>query len=484
MAEAAPRRGRAGTIRQAHYAARRPGCTAPKACSPRPRRSGPAGRAHPLRGGRAARAVEQRLVELKGATSNGRTPAQADDELGQIAEQIAAAEEQGELLAAQTEEHSGNLPNFEDACASRATGQRAAQRGRAGAAADPAARRREPQHRRAAPPVQCAPRAPRRTSSSCRARRRGASPAGASPPPRNPKAGRCAPARAAGAGAGARRGAPPGQQDQSMPRPASWPTCRRAGSAARPAGQGADRGQAQALAGPARPGRPAGPVDQVHIEAGWENALESGAARAPPWNALAGRVETVRAFADDARRWWPSTPPPQGGHPNTHQTLPRQAWAAASERRRPEGAAPTTGWKASTPPPASTRRSPQHGKLTHGECRGDPGPPIEPVCRGLLRADSGAGRHAGAPRKSRTWKAGACQALIADEAQRPGAEAEPPTSQRLDAPVRREVPPRRRRAHAPAAGGAAALSSWPSRPARAASSSTSSPGSKSSPARA
>ncbi len=64
---------------------------------------------------------------------------------------------------------------------------------------------------------------------------------------------------------------------------------------------------------------------QVHIEAGWETALE--AALRERLNALSvGRLDTVRAFAADA-------PPaklafyalPQGVVPNTHRTLPRLA---------------------------------------------------------------------------------------------------------------------------------------------------------------
>jgi chromosome segregation protein len=60
--------------------------------------------------------VEQRLAELTaGSTQWNERAGQAEAELGQIAEQIAAADEQGELLAAQAEEQSGNLPTLEDA---------------------------------------------------------------------------------------------------------------------------------------------------------------------------------------------------------------------------------------------------------------------------------------------------------------------------------------------------------------------------------
>ncbi len=60
--------------------------------------------------------VEQRLVELKSQSEQWATrQADAQAELEQIAEQIASADEQGELHAAQAEEHAGNLPTFEDA---------------------------------------------------------------------------------------------------------------------------------------------------------------------------------------------------------------------------------------------------------------------------------------------------------------------------------------------------------------------------------
>ena len=60
--------------------------------------------------------VEQRLVELQAQNAQwAMRQTEAQGELEQIAEQIATADEQGELLAAQSDEHSGNLPGFEDA---------------------------------------------------------------------------------------------------------------------------------------------------------------------------------------------------------------------------------------------------------------------------------------------------------------------------------------------------------------------------------
>ncbi len=60
--------------------------------------------------------VEQRLVELKAQSEQWQArQTEAQDELEQIAEQIAGADEQSEVLAAQAEEQSGNLPTVEDA---------------------------------------------------------------------------------------------------------------------------------------------------------------------------------------------------------------------------------------------------------------------------------------------------------------------------------------------------------------------------------
>jgi chromosome segregation protein len=60
--------------------------------------------------------VQQRLIDLQRQTSDwqGRR-AQAEDELATIAEQIAAADEQAEVLAAQAEEQAMRLPDSEDA---------------------------------------------------------------------------------------------------------------------------------------------------------------------------------------------------------------------------------------------------------------------------------------------------------------------------------------------------------------------------------
>lgn len=60
--------------------------------------------------------VEQRLVELKAQSAQwDERRAESQAELEQIAGQIAEADEQGEVLAAQAEEQSANLPGLEDA---------------------------------------------------------------------------------------------------------------------------------------------------------------------------------------------------------------------------------------------------------------------------------------------------------------------------------------------------------------------------------
>ncbi|MCM5681149.1 chromosome segregation protein SMC [Schlegelella sp. S2-27] len=72
--------------------------------------------------------VEQRLTELKVQSEQwAERRADAQNELETIAEQIAMAEEQAEILAAQAEEQSSNLPGYEDtvrAAAQRANEQR------------------------------------------------------------------------------------------------------------------------------------------------------------------------------------------------------------------------------------------------------------------------------------------------------------------------------------------------------------------------
>ncbi len=76
--------------------------------------------------------VEQRLAELKEQNEQWvERRAAAEFELEELAEKMLAAEEQAEILAAQSEELAGNLPSFEDAVRS-STQQANTQRGVAG----------------------------------------------------------------------------------------------------------------------------------------------------------------------------------------------------------------------------------------------------------------------------------------------------------------------------------------------------------------
>ena len=76
--------------------------------------------------------VEQRLAELREQNEQWlERRAAAEFELEELAEKMLAAEEQAEILAAQSEELAGNLPSFEDAVRS-ATQQANTQRGVAG----------------------------------------------------------------------------------------------------------------------------------------------------------------------------------------------------------------------------------------------------------------------------------------------------------------------------------------------------------------
>ncbi|MDQ5925659.1 MAG: chromosome segregation protein, partial [Pseudomonadota bacterium] len=76
--------------------------------------------------------VEQRLAELKGQNEQWlERRAAAEFELEELAEKMLAAEEQAEILAAQSVELAGNLPSFEDAVRS-ATQRANTQRGVAG----------------------------------------------------------------------------------------------------------------------------------------------------------------------------------------------------------------------------------------------------------------------------------------------------------------------------------------------------------------
>ncbi|MFO1332705.1 MAG: chromosome segregation protein SMC [Rubrivivax sp.] len=205
--------------------------------------------------------------------------------------------------------------------------QRAARRRDAGAAADPGAGGREPQRRRAVAPAAAAQRAARsRASRPGRARRRRPGPSG-----RGGGRGR----RCARAAADARLHEA-AEQAQALDEQRSRQAQAAAAEAARLAENAArldalralqDKVQRASKLEPwlARHGLQGlrGLWTRVHIEPGWETALE--AALRERLGALeVGRLETVRAFAADAppARLAFYSPPP-GAIANTHQTLPR-----------------------------------------------------------------------------------------------------------------------------------------------------------------
>ena len=258
---------------------------------------------------RAASASQQRLARAAGADA-AQWQQRRDDaaaELETIAEQIAAADEQAEIAR-----RAGRGPG-RCGCPTPRTRVRAAQArgneqrsaGGAGAAADPGAGRRQPQRRRAEQ-RRCAlrrERLARRAPRPGRARRctGWTSCARQSAAADEAQAvAEAAAARAAGAGARARRPAPrpaAGRQRRGRAgRPTSahaWTRCARCRTRCRPRASSSPgwRGTAWTAW--------QGLWTRIHIEPGWETALE--AALRERLNALeVGRIETVRAFADDA----------------------------------------------------------------------------------------------------------------------------------------------------------------------------------------
>ena len=229
----------------------------------------------------------------------------AQDELEAIAEQIAAAEEQGELLAAQAEEQAQQLPALEDAV--RAAQARSNEQRNAGG-------------RRCSSRSRCwRPRAATSTSSRAAAQRAASGwPPSARAWPRPTWRGWPTLKRQSGeadAGAGRRRGAAARTERRRCRRSTSSAAQQQA-AANREAGKQADisarldalralqeKVQTEGKLKPwlARHGLDGlqGLWTQVHIEPGWETALE--AALRERLNALeVGRLETVRAFAADA----------------------------------------------------------------------------------------------------------------------------------------------------------------------------------------
>ena len=229
--------------------------------------------------------VEQRLAQLKEQTAQW--AARKDDALAEI-ESLAAqgveAEEKAVLLAAQVEEQAQQLPDLEEAlrqAQARSTEQRAqvaqVQQQIQVLAADQ--RNIEEQSRQlnqrrerlAADRNALAAPDEARLGQTADAARRGAG---------SGRDGRRPAARAAGAGAAAGRGPARPAAGRQQRKPQAGRPVGAHGSAQGAAGKGQDRRQAQALAGQARPGRLAGPVEPHPHPAGLGKRAGIGAARA------------------------------------------------------------------------------------------------------------------------------------------------------------------------------------------------------------
>ena len=399
--------------------------------------------------------VEQRLVELKASSEQwAERQREAEDELGQIAEQIAAAEEQGELLAAQAEEHSGNLPNFEDAVR--------------------AAQARSNEQRNVVAQVQQQIQLLAAESRNIDEQRRQFNArrerlAGEKQQLAAPDTERLAELKTSFAAAEESQGLADARLHELQEQVPALDEERRAkqDQVNAEAGKLADlSARLEALRalqekvqteGKLKPWLARHGLDglqglwtKVHIEAGWETALES--ALRERLNALeVGRVETVRAFADDAP---PAKlafyTPPQAAIANTHQTLPR-----LSELLRLGDAglkALLNDWLEGVYTAASIDEAlAARGKLTHGEViMTREGHQISQFAVAFYAPDSEqAGMLARAQEIENLERQLRAQALIADEAKSAlvrGEAAYTEASQRL-ATVRRDAAEAQTRAH-------------------------------------
>ncbi|MFO1333650.1 MAG: chromosome segregation protein SMC [Piscinibacter sp.] len=399
--------------------------------------------------------VEQRLVELKASSEQwAERQREAEDELGQIAEQIAAAEEQGELLAAQAEEHSGNLPNFEDAV-------RAAQ-GKSNEQRNVVAQVQQQIQLLAAESRNIDEQ--RRQFNARRERLAGEKQQLAAPDTE-----RLAELKTSFAAAEEAQGLADARLHELQEQVPALDEERRAkqDQVNAEAGKLADlSARLEALRalqekvqteGKLKPWLARHGLDglqglwtKVHIEAGWETALES--ALRERLNALeVGRVETVRAFADDAP---PAKlafyTPPQAAIANTHQTLPR-----LSELLRLGDAglkALLNDWLEGVYTAASIDEAlAARGKLTHGEViMTREGHQISQFAVAFYAPDSEqAGMLARAQEIENLERQLRAQALIAEEAKSALVRSEAAyteASQRL-ATVRRDAAEAQTRAH-------------------------------------
>lgn len=272
--------------------------------------------------------VEQRLVEIKAQNEQwAERQAEAQQELEQIAEQIATADEQSEILAAQAEEQAGNLPNAEDAvraAQNRSNEQRTAVTGVQQQIQVLAAESRNIDDQR-------------RQLNARRERLDGERRQLAAPDLErlNELKQQSAVADEAQAVADARLHEL-GEQVPSLDEDRRGKQELVNAEAAKQADLNARLEALRALQekvqteGKLKPWLAKHGLDglqglwtKIHIESGWETALES--ALRERINALeVGRIETVRAFATDAP---PAKlafyTPPQAAIANTHQTLPR-----------------------------------------------------------------------------------------------------------------------------------------------------------------
>ncbi|HNK18664.1 MAG TPA: chromosome segregation protein SMC, partial [Piscinibacter sp.] len=399
--------------------------------------------------------VEQRLVELKASSEQwAERQREAEDELGQIAEQIAAAEEQGELLAAQAEEHSGNLPNFEDAVR--------------------AAQARSNEQRNVVAQVQQQIQLLAAESRNIDEQRRQFNArrerlAGEKQQLAAPDTERLAELKTSFAAAEESQGLADARLHELQEQVPALDEERRAkqDQVNAEAGKLADlSARLEALRalqekvqteGKLKPWLARHGLDglqglwtKVHIEAGWETALES--ALRERLNALeVGRVETVRAFADDAP---PAKlafyTPPQAAIANTHQTLPR-----LSELLRLGDAglkALLNDWLEGVYTAASIDEAlAARGKLTHGEViMTREGHQISQFAVAFYAPDSEqAGMLARAQEIENLERQLRAQALIAEEAKSALVRSEAAyteASQRL-ATVRRDAAEAQTRAH-------------------------------------
>jgi chromosome segregation protein len=239
--------------------------------------------------------VEQRLAQLKEQAAQWAT--RKDDaaaEIETLAEQaVLRPKSRPNCWPPRWKSRPSSCPSWKSRCARRRPGQRAARQRGPGAAADPGAGRRAAQHRRAVAPAQPAPRTP--GGRPQRAGRAGRSPAGQPAAQLERRTG--SPARTPKPACRSCRSRCRSWTKSAAPssRPSTPNRAKQADLSARMEALKALQekvktdGKLQALAGQARAGRVAGPVEPHPHRAGLGKRAGSGAARAP------GRAGSVAA---------------------------------------------------------------------------------------------------------------------------------------------------------------------------------------------